>query len=193
MKSIIQFGPKILEAYYITITFEDQKNGEKLEKRTQRRTNDRSLCPVLRFGRIILRILRFVRDANEDTFICATASREVKTDVITSEFTLRMIRWCCKIGGGREEFGFDAKEIGNRLIRSGSAMALFLTKKHPTRIMLLGRWKSLAFLKYIRAQTLEWTLNMSESMINFDHFEDLTLGKRIKKDPKIMERFDDSI
>ena len=56
-KNLIRFGPKILDAVYITITFEDQKNGEKFEKRTQRRTDDGSLCPVLRFRRIILRIL----------------------------------------------------------------------------------------------------------------------------------------
>ena len=70
-------------------------------------------------------------------------------------------------------------------------MALFLTNKHPTRIMLLGRWKSLAFLKYIRAQTLEWTLNMSDSMIDFDHFEDLTAGRRVERNQTIIDNFND--
>ena len=190
-KTVIPLGQRILEAFYITITFEDQKNGEKLEKRTQRRTVDPSLCPVLRFGRAILRILKFVPNANLDTFVCATASPEVRTTVITSEFTLKTIRSGCEIGGGERGLGFRPADIGNRSIRSGAAMALFLTNKHPTRIMLLGRWKSLAFLKYIRAQTLEWTLNMSDSMIDFDHFEDLTAGRRIEKNQEIVDNFSD--
>ena len=165
-KTIIQFGPRILEAYYITIAFEDQKNIEKFEKRTQQCTNDRSLCPLLHFGRIILRILWFIPPANKDTFVCATMSCEVKMEVITSDFTLKTIYWCCKIGGKEEEFGFSAREMGKQSIHWGVAMALFLTNKHPARIMLLGWWKSLAFLKYIRAQTVEWILNMSESMTN---------------------------
>lgn len=175
----IQFSPRILEVYYITITFEDQKNGETFKKRTQQLTNDKLLCPVICFGRIILRILQFVPNTNKDTFICTTASSEVKTELITSEFTLKSIWWCCKTGGEEEEFGFSARSI-----RLGAVMALFLTNKHPTRIMLLGWWKSLAFLKYIRTQTLEWMLNMSELMTNFDHFEDLNFGGGHSKGPK---------
>ena len=180
-KMIIPLGQRILEAYYITITFKDQKNGEKFEKRTQCCTDDKSLCPILCFGRAILRVLQFVPNANQDTFICASASPEVRTNAIISEFTLKTIRLCCKIGGGEKGLGFRPEDIRNQSIRLGAAMALFLTNKHPTRIMLLDRWKSLAFLKYIRAQTLEWTLNMSYSRINFDHFEDLTAGKRIER------------
>ena len=149
-------------------------------------------CPVLRFGRAILRILEFVPNADRDTFICATASPEVRTNVITSKFTLKTIRLGCEIGGGKKGLGFQPEDIRNQSICSGAAMALFLTNKHPTRIMLLGQWKSLAFLKYIRAQTLEWTLNMSDSMIDFDHFEDLTARRRIERDQDIIDNFSDN-
>jgi hypothetical protein len=49
-------------------------------------------------------------------------------------------------------------------------MALFLQNLSSTRIMLLGRWASKAFLVYIQPQVLEWTTNMSPDMINIDSF-----------------------
>jgi len=49
-------------------------------------------------------------------------------------------------------------------------MALFLAGHPVSRIMILGRWSSQAFLAYIRPQVLEWTNNMSKDMIMLDNF-----------------------
>jgi hypothetical protein len=40
----------LTKAEYVTVTFVNQKNGKKMDSRTQRRTRDRALCPVLRYG-----------------------------------------------------------------------------------------------------------------------------------------------
>jgi hypothetical protein len=77
--------------------------------------------------------------------------------------------------GGKSTFGFHPHEIGNRSIRSGAAMALFLKDHSTAKIMILGRWSSDAFLVYIRPQVLEWTNNMSRDMISFDSFLDVGL------------------
>jgi hypothetical protein len=77
--------------------------------------------------------------------------------------------------GGKPTFGFHPHEIGNRSIRSGAAMALFLKDHSTAKIMILGRWSSDAFLAYIRPQVLEWTNNMSRDMISFDSFLDVGL------------------
>ena len=174
-KKEIPFGPKILLAHFVTVTFEDQKNGEKFEKRTQRRTDDESLCPVRRFGRAVLRVLMYVGNADADTFLCSTSSGAVRTNVITSEFTFEVLRSTCTKFGGIKEFGFRSTDIGNKSLRSGAAMGLFMTNTDATRIMILGRWKSTAFLKYIRSQTLEWTDNLSRDLILFENFTDLCL------------------
>jgi hypothetical protein len=52
-------------------------------------------------------------------------------------------------------------------------MALFLQNISSNRIMILGRWDSETFLVYIRPQVLEWTNNMSKSMIAIDSFTDI--------------------
>jgi hypothetical protein len=38
--------------------------------------------------------------------------------------------------------------------------------------MILGRWASNAFLAHIKPQVLEWTTNMSTSMVQIDSFFD---------------------
>jgi hypothetical protein len=46
-KTIPHNDPNLLsKAFYVTITFQDQKNGTKLDSRTHQRTNDLILCPV---------------------------------------------------------------------------------------------------------------------------------------------------
>jgi hypothetical protein len=53
-------------------------------------------------------------------------SRKLKTDSITSTFTLNLIRKTCGDQGDKAMFGFDPMEIGNKSLRSGAAMSLFL-------------------------------------------------------------------
>ena len=93
---------------------------------------------------------------------------------ITSPYVRTQLRQTCRTFGGKAVFGFDAHTIGNKSIRSGAAMSLFLTNTHTDRIMILGRWGSNAFLAYIRPQVLEWTTNMSQSMVQIDSFFDAT-------------------
>jgi hypothetical protein len=100
-------------------------------------------------------------------------SRKLKTDSITSTFTLDLIRKTCGDQGGKTMFGFDPMEIRNKSLRSGAVMSLFLMKHSSDRIMILGRWKSRAFLDYIRPQVIEWTSCLSGDMISFDNFTDL--------------------
>jgi hypothetical protein len=85
---------------------------------------------------------------------------------ITSTYKRTQLRQTCRTFGGKAIFGFDAHQIGNKSICSGAAMSLFLTNTHTDRIIILGRWGSNAFLAYIWPQVLEWTTNMSQSMVS---------------------------
>jgi hypothetical protein len=64
-------------------------------------------------------------------------------------FTRKLLRTTGDIFGGKGKFGFDPKDIENHSIWSGAAMALFLMDHHPTKVMILGRWKSEAFMDNI--------------------------------------------
>ena len=46
----------VRKAEYVWILFEDQKNGERNESRSQRKSFHRILCPVLQFARAVQRV-----------------------------------------------------------------------------------------------------------------------------------------
>jgi len=173
MRTIRHSDPDLARrAEFVSVTFEDQKNGEKMDVRTQRKTGHPYLCPCLRLARAVQRVLLTVPSPSPDTPLCDIRLSPNSTSIVTSELTKNLLRFTCRTFGGMKTFGFHPHEIGNKSIRSGAAMALFLNNHSTPRIMLLGRWSSDAFLAYIRPQVLEWTNNMSSDMINFDSFLD---------------------
>ena len=164
--------PELTEiSEYVTVVFENQKNGKKMDARTQRRSGHPILCPVLRWGSAVKRIIATVPGWDSQTSLCSV-SLEGETLEISSTFVLKLLRQACETFGAFKSFGFQPSEIGNRSIRSGAAMSLFLMDHSPAKIMILGRWASDAFLVYIRPQVLEWTHNMSWDMIHLDTFFD---------------------
>ena len=67
---------------------------------------------------------------------------------------------------GEERLGFSHKEVGTHSIRSGLAMELYLAKLYPETIMIMGRWASSAFLRYICIQVSDISKGISTLMIN---------------------------
>ena len=150
----------ITKASYMAITFESQKNGEKLQTVVQHRSN-KTLCPVKAWGKLILLILSY-GDTNEDTpinyFISNNNPNYIKaTDMITH------IRSMC-MSFGEERLGFCPKKVGTHSIRTSFAMQLYLAGVNDFTIMLMGRWKSLAFLSYIRPQVQQFSRHLSRLM-----------------------------
>jgi hypothetical protein len=178
--------PELLTiAEFITVTFVNQKNGRKMDSRTQRRTGDPDLCPVIRYARQVQRILRTVPNVTGATTI-NTISINGNVGLITATYILNLLRNTCHSFGGKRTFGFDPHEIGNKSIRSGAAMALFINDVSTAKIMILGRWSSDAFLVYIRPQVLEWTNNMSRQMIAVDTFFDVQMNHHTTTaDPRV--------
>ena len=67
---------------------------------------------------------------------------------------------------GEERLGFSHKEVGTQSIRSGFAMELYLTKVYLETIMIMGRWESSSFLRYIRIQVNDLSKGISTLMKN---------------------------
>ena len=181
-------SPTLHLAERVTLTFEDQKNGTKMDRRTHQRTGDPTLCPIRSLASLVTRIYRKLPSASLDTTINAMFldSRETQA---TSSSLRQFIRSTCTLGGGKPTFGYAANEIGTKSIRSGAAMSLFLMNHPVHKIMILGRWSSDAFLVYIRPQVLEWTNQMSSDMIHFDSFLDVTDPRRAQpSDPRTRQR-----
>ena len=67
---------------------------------------------------------------------------------------------------GREKLGFHPDEIGCHFLRSGAAMAMKLAGVSEYTIMIIGRWKSMAFLEYIRKQVAEFSIDISDRLLD---------------------------
>ena len=73
----------------------------------------------------------------------------------------------------KDKLGFSSEDIGLHSIRSGGAMAMFLSGISTIIIQRIGRWSSEAFLEYIRDQVETFTLGVSKKMLKFEHFHTL--------------------
>ena len=71
---------------------------------------------------------------------------------------------------GEEKLGLHPSDIGTHSLRSGAAMAMYLAGVPTFTIMMIGRWSSDAFLRYIRKQVEQFSHNVSCKMIRNESF-----------------------
>jgi hypothetical protein len=67
---------------------------------------------------------------------------------------------------GEDVLGFSPNDIGTHSLRSGAAMAMYLAGVPVFTIMLIGRWSSDAFLRYIRRQVLQFSSGVAGRMVS---------------------------
>ncbi len=71
---------------------------------------------------------------------------------------------------GKVALGISKVKIGTLSICSGLAMAMYLGKYPVYTIMLIGRWSSDTFLRYIHKQVMEFSHNVSRRMLNYQNY-----------------------
>jgi hypothetical protein len=132
-RALLHFDPKRLhQAECATIVFEDQKNGKKMDARTHSRSGHKFLCPALRWGSAIQRTIATIPGWNEQTALCSVVL-DGDTVEIGDAFVRKLLHHTCSMFGGFKTFGFYPQEIGNKSLRSGAAVSLFLMDHSPAR------------------------------------------------------------
>ena len=66
---------------------------------------------------------------------------------------------------GEARLVLSHKDVGTRSIRSGFSMELYLAKVYPETTVIMGRWASSDFLRYIRIQVSDLSKGISTLMI----------------------------
>jgi len=151
----------------VSITFERQKKDERMDTITQLASGDAILCPVRRWAALVRRI-RGYPGATDDTKVSAVW-RNDRIEHVSSKELVGALR-AAVVAYGEEKLGFKAEEIGTHSIRSGAAMAMYLGECPVYTIMMIGRWSSDAFLRYIRKQVEQFSRNVSRKMIQCQFF-----------------------
>ena len=174
---------------FVTVCFVDQKNGNRMEKRSQRKSEVPILCPIEAWAAVVKRHREdFPGEKGVKMTVCSYRSTKGLSEVTATQVT-KLMRAVCSVNEGARKYGYDKEEIGTRSIRSGAAMSLAVQGGHTDeKIRILGRWKSLAFLTYIRPQVLEWSGGMATDMAKTRTFTDVSESSRRKTDPQTQRR-----
>jgi hypothetical protein len=162
--------PRLPLADFVCIEFENQKNAEKNEVVGMHRTKKNELCPVIGSITLVTRVRALPGDDSaEDRKVNMYLDPKGNRKEITSAMIRSKLR-SAVTAMGEKSLGFKAEDIGCHSIRSGAAMAMCLAKVSSYTIMIVGRWKSTAFLDYIRKQVAEFSLYISNLMVTHGDF-----------------------
>ena len=159
--------PELEFADCVSLTFERQKREEKNDTVTQEASGDSVLCPV-RFAAGLARRIRSYPDTTSNTKISTYISNGTAGNVKS----VQVINALRDVVGaiGETRLGIAKEEVGTHSIRSGAAMAMYLGECPVYTVMLIGRWSSDAFLRYIRKQVMEFSHNVSKKMLKFQNY-----------------------
>ena len=166
---LLHDSPQIAQADAVTIRFRWQKTDVRQATITMYRTDDPILCPIRAWAAII-RHVRHLPGASDSTLVCA-ASRAPSGSfqLLTGSDMVTLIR-AAVADLGHTSLGFTPADVGTHSIRSGAAMAMHLAGVAVYTIMLIGRWRSDAFMRYLRPQVLQFTHQVSRRMVDVNHF-----------------------
>ena len=160
--------PNLGLADCIAITFEFQKNDQRDETVIQYRSGDPLLCPVRSWSAIVQRILGFT-GTTQDSPVNLYLTPDGTIHCVSSTDVLDRLCLTARLMG-EGQLGLQDKEIGTHSIQSGAAMAMYLSGVPAFVIMMIGRWSSDAFLRYIRRQVQEFSYGISSKMLLSNEF-----------------------
>ena len=174
-------SPKLRHAQAITITFFFQKRDDRNDPITQNRTGDKRWCPVRAAAAVIERMRQLVKsgwlteDEYLDTPIFVYETTDGKKGAVTGKAARKILQEFISQTSYRN-LGLFADKVGLHSIRSAAAMAMYMNKVPVYTIMLMGRWSSDAFLRYIRKQVEEFGSDVSQQMIKKSMYHQVILA-----------------
>jgi hypothetical protein len=161
-------------AVTVAITFEFQKKEVCNDAISHQRSGDTigngEMCPVKAAIETVLRIVEYdlppekLKD-NPINFV----QFEGRGFTVSSSLILQRIRGAVA-SLGHEALGFSPDKVGIHSNKSGGAMGMFLSGTPVYTIMLMGRWASDAFMRYIRKQVLSISHGIAAKMLTFEQF-----------------------
>ena len=125
------------------------------------------------------RIVNTVPGATTDTIVCSYSEKGKIKQLHSSHARLK-IRGIVELIG-EKALGVTKDDVGLHSVRSGGAMAMFLSGISGIIIQRIDRWESFAFLDYIREQVEDSTQDVLKKMLqveNFQHMNDEHLGSQ---------------
>ena len=160
---------KLLDAELVVIILEFQKNDKRNRRVHMFRTNEGIMCPVVAWASTVKRIVNTIPGAKDDTKVCSYWDGGSIKEIDSSHTRMKIKDMVELIG--EKVLGFTKDDVGLHSVRSGGAMAMFLSGISEIIIQRIGRWETFAFLDYIREQVEDFTNGVSKKMLQFETFQ----------------------
>ena len=154
-----------------TLTYTDQKNCIRGKKVTHLASGDPNVCPTRALERRVKHILDNGGDPSTPLYTYFTPAQrrrparnaKAKGSHITTTMVTTLLRSAAK--NVEPQTGIPPSKISARSLRPGGATALLCSDVRPENIALVGRWRSDAMLRYLRANTTPVTNAFSQRML----------------------------
>lgn len=172
---------RIYIADCVEITLKIQKNGKIEDQIAQWHTNDNELCPVKHWADTITRLRSYPNYNDQWPVYYYHDQKQNKASYISSKEIFDDIRAAVD-AIGPHILGFSSKDVGTHSNRAAFAMMSYLGQTPIYTIMLQGRWRSDAFLRYIEHQVKEFSKGMSQKMLICNTFYNLPVRPWTKTD-----------
>jgi hypothetical protein len=158
----------------VSVTFEFQKKEVRNDTIPHQRSGDSlamgEMCPVKAMANLIKQIKSYdIPDEKLGDTPINYVEFDGKGFTIPSSLILIKIREAVATLG-LETLGFLPEDVGTHSNRSGGAMGMFLAGTPVYTIMLMGRWSSDAFMRYIRKQVLSLSHGIAAKMLTYEQF-----------------------
>jgi len=142
-------------------------NGERFETIAMQSARDLLVYPLRAWGSII-----------HGLFKCPATSPEIlvnsfyfneKLHEVTCDDMMKALRETAT-SIGKDTLCFKLNDIGTHSIRSGSSIGIYLAEVPVYTILLIGRWSSDPFIRYIRMQVEQFSHTVIRRMMQHRHF-----------------------
>ena len=170
-KRIEHDSPQLDESDMVIINFEFQKNDRRDVQIHMFHTDDETLCPVKAWASTVRRVRSYGGDSN-NMKVCTFREEDGSLTDISADQARMKLRAIVHLMG-ESTLGFSKDDIGLHSLRSGGAMAMFLSGTSTIVIMRIGRWSSEAFLEYIREQVEDFTTGVAQRMLKYEQFHNV--------------------
>ena len=145
------------------------------------RSHDKSWCPVLAWDDLLSDL--YAEGATSDTFVYTYVDSAGRRRNMTGNLARTLLRDHIENYTDYAAYGLIISQIGLHSLRSPSAMAMYMNHVPVYTIMLLGRWSSDAFLRYIRRQVEEFSSDVAARMVQASSYH-YTHGDSDPHDPR---------
>lgn len=150
------------QADFVSITFEFQKNLQKNKTISQHKTNT-NFCPVKFWASIKKRILSYPK-TSESSKVNLFLQNGKLVEITSAQIQSHLKAHVLNINPLQQKYQFSC--IGTHTICTSLAMILNDQQVATYIIQPIGRWRSVAFMKYIRSALPSFTKGISQLMVN---------------------------